>query len=79
MNEPVIAQKGPYLVDVEAGRTYRWCACGKSTRQPFCDNVHTDDDPQPVIWKADSSGKKGFCGCKKTNTPPLCDGTHTSL
>jgi len=30
MPEPVIAQKGPYPVAVEAGKTYFWCACGRS-------------------------------------------------
>ncbi len=34
---PIIAQKAPYPVEVEAGKTYFWCACGKSAKQPFCD------------------------------------------
>jgi len=79
MNEPVIPQKAPYLVEVEEGRVYRWCACGKSDNQPFCNNMHTPDDPPPVMWKADSSGMKPFCGCKKTQNPPFCDGTHNSI
>ena len=35
-----IAQKSPYAVDVEAGKKYFWCACGKSATQPFCDGTH---------------------------------------
>ena len=37
MSEPTIAQKAPYPVDVEEGKKYFWCACGKSSKQPFCD------------------------------------------
>ncbi len=34
--QPVIAQYAPYKVDVEEGKTYYWCTCGKSKNQPFC-------------------------------------------
>lgn len=34
---PLIAQKGPYMIAVEAGKSYWWCACGRSKSQPFCD------------------------------------------
>ena len=37
MPEPRVAQKGPYMKDVEAGKDYWWCACGQSKNQPFCD------------------------------------------
>jgi len=37
MSEPNIAQKAPYPVEVEAGKTHWWCACGLSRKQPFCD------------------------------------------
>jgi CDGSH-type Zn-finger protein len=40
MSQPVIAQKSPILVPVEAGKTYYWCSCGKSASQPFCDGAH---------------------------------------
>ena len=40
MPEPNIAQKSPYAVQVEAGKSYYWCACGLSAGQPFCDGSH---------------------------------------
>ena len=36
-NKPHIAQKAPYAVEVEAGKSYWYCTCGKSAGQPFCD------------------------------------------
>ena len=42
MTEPVVAQKAPYGVEVESGKTYFWCACGKSSKQPFCDGSHSN-------------------------------------
>ena len=36
----IVAQKGPFAVELEAGKTYYWCACGASKHQPFCDGVH---------------------------------------
>ena len=31
----------PITVDVEKGKNYFWCACGKSKKQPFCDGSHS--------------------------------------
>ena len=27
-------------VEVESGKNYYWCSCGKSGKQPFCDGSH---------------------------------------
>ena len=40
MEKPSIPQKGPYKVKVEKGKTYSWCTCGLSQKQPFCDGSH---------------------------------------
>jgi len=34
-------QKNPYKIIVEKGKTYFWCACGLSQKQPFCDGSHS--------------------------------------
>ena len=43
MSDPVIPQKAPYEVELEAG-TYYWCSCGRSATQPFCDGSHKGTD-----------------------------------
>ena len=79
MEEPKIAQKAPYAVDVKEGQTYYWCACGKSSTQPFCDGSHKGTSFNPLPYKAEKDEKIYFCGCKHTKNPPFCDGTHNNL
>ena len=76
MNTPVRAADTPFAVDVEAGKRYWWCACGRSARQPFCDGSHAGTDFQPVEYTADAARKVYFCGCKISGKAPLCDGSH---
>ncbi len=76
---PVVAQKSPYRIDVEAGKTYWWCACGKSAKQPYCDGSHKGTSFSPVKFEATQNESYPFCGCKKTGNQPRCDGTHRSL
>lgn len=79
MSEPVVAQKSPIPVEVEAGKTYYWCSCGRSKDQPFCDGSHKGTGFTPLAWTADKSGTVYFCACKHTKNPPLCDGSHKAL
>jgi len=74
-----IAGKVPLPVEVEAGKSYWWCACGLSKRQPFCDGSHRPTAFVPVEYKAEKDATVWFCACKQTGRPPLCDGTHNKL
>ncbi|HSU06682.1 MAG TPA: CDGSH iron-sulfur domain-containing protein [Acetobacteraceae bacterium] len=76
---PLVAQKGPYMVTVEAGKSYWWCACGRSLRQPFCDGSHKGSGFSPMEYKAETAEDVWFCGCKRTGGKPCCDGTHETV
>ncbi|HIA60146.1 MAG: CDGSH iron-sulfur domain-containing protein [Alphaproteobacteria bacterium] len=77
--KPVIAQKSPYPIEVEEGKSYYWCQCGQSKKQPFCDASHKGTSFRPVVYKATETKKMYFCGCKSTSNQPFCDGTHSKI
>ena len=78
-NQPHIAKPSPYAVQVEGGKHYFWCACGRSDSQPFCDGSHKGTGLSPVKFTAEKTEWIWFCGCKQTSNAPLCDGTHKAL
>ena len=51
MSEPDIGGRAPIRMDVEAGKSYWWCACGRSKTQPFCDGSHKVTSFTPVEYK----------------------------
>jgi CDGSH-type Zn-finger protein len=79
MAEPVVAQKSPYAADLEAGKEYYWCSCGRSAKQPFCDGAHKAVGMRPVQVKPTETKKYYMCGCKATKNQPFCDGTHKTI
>ncbi len=76
--EPIIAQKSPYVMDIEPG-TYWWCKCDRSARQPFCDSSHKGTGLTPIKVEIDEAKKVAFCGCKQSGNKPFCDGTHKNV
>ncbi len=78
--EPVIARYKPYYEELEGGKTYLWCACGRSKTQPHCDGSHRGTGIMPVKYRAKEDGEEVlFCGCKRTADQPFCDGAHNNL
>ncbi len=73
---PEIGGSAPLLVEVVAGQSYWWCACGRSKTQPFCDGSHAGT---PIEWTAPASKRVLFCACKRSAKRPFCDGTHKTL
>ena len=73
------AKRASIPIDVEEGKSYYWCSCGRSKNQPFCDGSHAGTSFKPVVYKATKSSKVFFCQCKQGKKQPLCDGSHKSL
>ena len=76
MNKGQKAGSSPIEFEVEKGKSYTWCVCGKSNKQPFCDGSHKGSEFIPVVFKAEETKKIYFCVCKQTNNRPFCDGSH---
>ena len=78
--KPRIARPKPYYQELEKGKVYLWCACGRSGRQPFCDGSHIGTPFRPVRYVAKEEKEEVLlCGCKRSSDPPFCDGTHNNL
>lgn len=79
MSTPTIAAKASIKVELEAGKTYYYCTCGNSAKQPFCDGSHKGSDFAPKAFTAETTGIASLCQCKHTENAPFCDGSHKSL
>ena len=78
MTNPVSSQNSPYKAKVEKDKTYSWCSCGLSKKQPFCDSSHNKDKYfKPFKYLAKSDKEVWFCGCRRTKHQPFCDGSHS--
>jgi mannose-6-phosphate isomerase-like protein (cupin superfamily)/CDGSH-type Zn-finger protein len=75
----LIARPKPYLVTLQSGRAYLWCACGRSATQPFCDGSHAGTGIAPRRFVAPRTEEVLLCGCKRTCGAPFCDGAHSNL
>ena len=70
------AGESAIVVEAEKNKSYFWCSCGLSSKQPFCDGSHKNTEFSPVKFIADETKKMFFCTCKQTNNQPFCDGSH---
>jgi CDGSH-type Zn-finger protein len=76
---PQVAGTSPKAVELEAGKKYAFCTCGRSEDQPFCDGSHKSTSFTPHVFTAEESGQAWLCMCKHTGNVPFCDGTHKTL
>jgi CDGSH-type Zn-finger protein len=80
MANPVVAGREPIEIELQAGKTYSWCQCGRSKTQPFCDEgSHKGTGIEPKTFKVNVARKVWLCMCKQTKTVPYCDGSHRTL
>ncbi len=90
-NLPAVAKAEPMMVKVVPGKTYAWCTCGLSEKQPFCDGTHKRIEPdineqgeavmpfKSLKVEFEEEKEVWFCCCKQTKNPPYCDGSHKKL
>lgn len=79
MSRPVIADNKPIKTELEKGKEYYFCVCGRSASQPFCDGSHQGTGFEPKRFLADEDGDAWLCRCKHTANAPYCDGTHKNF
>src|SRR5690625_8027511 len=77
--KPVVAANSPIEVELEKGKEYFFCRCGRSRNQPFCDGSHRGTGFTPLRFVAEESGKSWLCRCKQTGTAPYCNGNHRKV
>ena len=77
MTTPTRAGNSPIAVEIEEGKKYAWCACGLSSKQPYCDGSHKGSGMAPIVFTADESKTAYLCACKQTGNGPFCDGSHS--
>ncbi len=78
MTEPTIAQRSPYVLEEQPGEK-KWCACGLSATQPFCDGSHRGTGMAPLRVTIEEAGTVAWCGCKHSKNMPYCDGSHRNV
>ena len=66
----------PSTIQLEKGKAYLYCQCGKSKNQPFCDSSHHGTKFKPLKFTAQRTGPVKLCNCKMTKAGPFCDDSH---
>jgi CDGSH iron-sulfur domain-containing protein 3 len=75
--QPMSPVTGPMVVENPKihDKIYRWCSCGQSLKQPFCDGSHHGTSFTPFKFTIEERVKDiQLCGCKLTSSKPFCDG-----
>ncbi len=69
----------PYVAQLAPGE-YWWCACGRSSRLPFCDGPPSAADCTPLRFTVTRRPRiVWLCGCGHSRHKPYCDGRHNRL
>jgi CDGSH-type Zn-finger protein len=79
---PRIAEKCPIKVKLLPEKEYKWCTCGITATEPFCDTKHKEIEGTPfksLRFTVDEDKEVWLCRCKQTKNPPYCDGSHKKL
>ena len=79
MSQAIVANNKPAAVELEAGKKYFFCSCGRSATQPFCDGKHAGSPFRPQAFTAEKTGTAYLCACKQSKNFPYCDGSHAQI
>lgn len=79
MTKPIVAAVEPAGVQLEKGKEYYFCRCGRSSDQPFCDGSHEGTGIEPIAFTPREAGENWLCRCKQSRDLPYCDGTHAQV
>ena len=71
MNKGQRAGDSALAIEVEQGKSYYWCSCGKSSKQPFCDGSHKGTEFKPLVYKAELTKKFFFVRANKQMINPF--------
>ncbi|XP_059236947.1 CDGSH iron-sulfur domain-containing protein 3, mitochondrial isoform X1 [Mustela nigripes] len=75
----VVAQKTPIKVELVAGKTYRWCVCGRSKKQEAPEQeVPRQEASTPALPLTSKSRQASVSMIQSLleQLPPFCDGSH---
>ncbi len=78
MADPKIAQKSPYVLDMQSGK-YVWYTGGLSDKQPFYDGSHNETDLKPIIDELGGTSKVACCGWKILGKKTTWDSSYNKL
>ena len=72
---PISPILGPIEISYpKVGEKYKWCTCGLSLRQPFCDGAHKGTAFRSKTFIIEEPVHSiHLCGCKLTTNAPFCD------
>ena len=72
MSEAVIAQKGPYQVELRRAKAYFWflLVLGSLVQAAVLLRSQQGSRLEPMRFVAESSGIFNICGCKETDDAP---------
>ncbi|TVP92185.1 MAG: glutamate synthase [Thioalkalivibrio sp.] len=79
MAKPIVTAVEPAGVQLEKGKEYYFCRCGRSSDQPFCDGSHEGTGIEPIAFTPREDGENWLCMCKQSADLPYCDGTHAQV
>ena len=68
------AGESPIGVNVIEGKSYFWCTCGISSKQPLCDGSHKNTNFTPIRYLAEQSKKVFFARVNKLTILPCVMG-----